>query len=174
MFGIICGAIFAYFSIVRLKWSIRSYIFMVLVLATFYIAALYFMRDPVTEALMLYLPMFAFGMTEVMTESVATYSLAQYIPFPHFSQNITIVGFARCGIGTAAMDAIVERMPWIPGTYRHTLHAAGTHLPLPQSAPPAAAPHGRRHAHLPPQTETNQKSTVKILSSAQNMLNLHS
>lgn len=110
LFGIVMGAIFAYYSLVRLKWSIRSYIFMVFTLATFYVVALYFMIDPSTEAWLLYIPMFAFGMAEVMMESVATYVLSQYIPFPHFFQNITIIGFARCGVGTAAMAAVVERM----------------------------------------------------------------
>ena len=110
LFGIVVGAIFAYYVLVPLKWSIRSCIFMVFTLATFYEVTLYFLIDPSTEAWLLHLPMFAFGVSEVMMETIATYVLAQYIPFPHFFQNITIIGFARCGVGTAAMAAIVERM----------------------------------------------------------------
>ena len=102
--------LFAYYSIVRLKWTLRSYFFLAFSLIAFYEVSLYFLIDPSTEAGMLDLPMFAFGMAEIMIESGVTYALSQYIPFPHFFMNITIVGFVRCGVGTTAGAALLERL----------------------------------------------------------------
>ena len=59
---------------------------------------------------MYYPAMFALGAGEVMMEAGATYVLSQYIPFPHFFMNISIIGFIRCGAGTAAASACVERL----------------------------------------------------------------
>lgn len=110
LFGVIMGAILAYFSIIRLKWSMKSFFFTCFLLSTFYIVGFYFLIDPSTEAPMYYLPLFALGAAEVMMETGVTYVLSRSIPFPHFFMSITIVGFVRCGVGTSAAGAIVERM----------------------------------------------------------------
>jgi hypothetical protein len=71
---------------------------------------MYFLCYEQTEREMLYIGTFAFGLAEVMMETIATYYLSQTIPFKHFFMNITIVGFVRCGFGTAIGAAIVERV----------------------------------------------------------------
>lgn len=45
-----------------------------------------------------------------MMEAGATYMVCRNIPFQHMFMNIAIIGFARCGVGTTAAGALVERM----------------------------------------------------------------
>lgn len=108
--GIIVGAILAYYAVIRLGWGLRAYFFTCFTLVTFYIMAIYFLINPATDGTLYYIPLFAFGMGEVMMESGITYMISRSIPFPHFFMNITITGFVRCGVGSAATAAIVERL----------------------------------------------------------------
>lgn len=110
LYGIIMGAILAFFALVRLKWRMKVFFFVCFVLVTFYLIASYFLIDPSTEAWQFYLPLFALGAAEVMMEIGATFILSHSIPFPHFFMNISIIGFVRCGVGTAGAGAIVERL----------------------------------------------------------------
>jgi hypothetical protein len=71
---------------------------------------MYFIVDTATDTETMYLAAFAFGIAEVMMETITTYFLSQNIPFVHFFMNITLAGFVRCGIGTAAGGAIVHRI----------------------------------------------------------------
>lgn len=131
--GIVAGAIAAYYALVRFKWRMKTYFFTCFLLVTLYLAASCFLIDPSTEAWLFALPLFAFGAAEVMMETGATFILAHTIPFPHFFMNIAIVGFARCGVGTAAAGAIVERLfAW----------STTKHFMLTSSALPAATPPG--------------------------------
>lgn len=107
--GIIMGAIFAYFALVRLKWSMRQYMFVNISLFTMYAATMYFIATPFTSKEILYIPAFILAMGEVMMETGATYFLSQNVAFPVFFMNITIIGFVRCGTGTSAAAAIIER-----------------------------------------------------------------
>ncbi len=116
--GVVMGAILAYFALIRMKWGMKTFFFTCFLFATFYIVAVYFLIDPATEAWLFYVPLFAFGVAEVMMETGATFILAHSIPFPHFFMNISIAGFVRCGVGTAAAGAIVERLfAWSTGKH---------------------------------------------------------
>lgn len=116
--GVVMGAILAYFALIRMKWSMKTFFFTCFLFATFYIVAVYFLIDPATDAWLFYVPLFAFGVAEVMMETGATFILAHSIPFPHFFMNISIAGFVRCGVGTAAAGAIVERLfAWSAGKH---------------------------------------------------------
>lgn len=110
IYGIVIGAVFTYLTLVRWKWRPKIFFFACFLLTTFYIMATYFLIDPATEAWQFYIPLFAFGMGEVMMESGATYMICTTIPFQHTFMNVAIVGFVRCGVGTAAAGAAVERM----------------------------------------------------------------
>lgn len=110
IYGIVIGAVFTYLTLVRWKWRPKIFFFACFLLTTFYIIATYFLIDPATEAWQFYIPLFAFGMGEVMMESGATYMVCTTIPFQHTFMNVAIVGFVRCGVGTAAAGAAVERM----------------------------------------------------------------
>ena len=108
--GVVMGAILAYFILVRWKWGVKKYLFMTFLMATYYAMSMYFMCDTATDKETMYLAMFALGVSEVMIETIATYILSQNIPFKHFFMNITIIGFWRCGPGTAAGGALVHRL----------------------------------------------------------------
>lgn len=107
--GVVMGAIGAYFMLVRWKWGMKKFFFCCFLFVCIYIFSMYFLIDPSTEDYMFYIPLFFFGMGEVMMETGVTFLIAHSIPFPHFFMNIAIVGFVRCGVGTAAAGGMVER-----------------------------------------------------------------
>jgi hypothetical protein len=108
--GIIMGAILTYFALSRWRWGVKNCFLLTFGLATYYVLSMYFLCDTETEKELMYIAIFAFGVAEVMMETVATYYLSQNIPFQHFFMNITIAGFVRCGAGSAAGAAIVHRL----------------------------------------------------------------
>lgn len=108
--GVVMGAILAYFILVRWKWGLRRYFFMTFFMMLYYLVSMYFIVGNETDKETMFPAMFALGVCEVMMETIATYYLSQAIPFPHFFTNITIVGFVRCGVGTAAGGAIVHKL----------------------------------------------------------------
>jgi hypothetical protein len=109
-FGIIMGAILGYFVLIRWRYGVKHYMFLTFFMATYYVLSMYFICDTATDKETMYLAVFAFGMAEVMADTIATYYLSQTIPFKHFFMNLTIIGFVRCGVGTAAGAAIVQRL----------------------------------------------------------------
>lgn len=108
--GVAMGAILAYFALIRMKWSLKTYFFTCFLFVSFYVVSFYFLIDPSTEAWMFYVPLFAFGIAEVMMEAGVTFALAHVVPFEHFFMNLSIIGLVRCGVGTAAAGAVVERL----------------------------------------------------------------
>ena len=110
IFGICVGAVITYLALVRWKWRMKIYFSVCFLLTTFYVAVSYFLIDPSTEARQFYLPLFAFGMAEVMMESGTTYMICTTVPFQHTFMNVAMLGFVRCGVGLAAAGAIVERL----------------------------------------------------------------
>jgi hypothetical protein len=110
LFGVIMGAILAYFILVRWRWGVKKYLFLTFFMVTYYELSMYFIVDTATDTETMYFAAFALGVAEVMMETIATYFLSQNIPFVHFFMNITIAGFVRCGVGTAAGGAIVHRI----------------------------------------------------------------
>ncbi len=107
--GVVMGAILAYFILVRWNWGVKAYLFLNFGFMTYYLLSMYYLCDTETDKETMYLAFFALGVSEVMIETIATYYLSQNIPFMHFFMNITIIGFARCGLGSAAGAAIVHK-----------------------------------------------------------------
>ncbi len=110
LFGIFMGAILGYFVLVRWHYGVKHYMFLTFFMVTYYVLSMYYICDTATDKETMYLAVFAFGMGEVMVDTIATYYLSQTIPFKHFFMNLTIIGFVRCGVGTAAGGAIVQRL----------------------------------------------------------------
>jgi hypothetical protein len=108
--GIIMGAILVYFTLSRWKWGVKRSLFLTFIFAAYYLVSMFYLCYSDTDKETLYLAIFAFGVAEVMMETLATYYLSQTIPFQHFFMNITIMGFVRCGVGSAAGAAIVHRL----------------------------------------------------------------
>lgn len=108
--GIVMGAIMAYWLIIRLKWSLRRYFFFNMVLFFAYGVTMYHICTPDAARDFLVIPLFILGLANVLLETGATYALSQKLPWQVFFMNITIIGFARCGLGTAAGAGFVENM----------------------------------------------------------------
>jgi len=106
--GIIMGAIFSFHAIIKLKWSLRRFFFCNVLLFLVYAVTMLFIAVPQTPKDYLVIPIFILGFADVMIETGATYALSQKLPWQAFFPNITIIGFIRCGLGTAAGAAIVE------------------------------------------------------------------
>ncbi len=107
--GIIMGAIFVFWAIIKLKWSLRRLFFCNLCIFLAYAITMYFISVPQTPKHYLAVPIFMLGFADVMIETTATFALSQKVPWPVFFPNITIIGFIRCGMGTSAGAAIIER-----------------------------------------------------------------
>jgi hypothetical protein len=108
--GIVMGAIMTYFALVRWKWGVKPVLFFAVFMATYFVLSMFFLCDAQTDKILMYLAYFALGVAEVMIDTIATYYMSQNIPFVHFFMNITILGFVRCGTGTAAGAAIVHEL----------------------------------------------------------------
>lgn len=108
--GIVFGALLTYYMLVRWRWTIKKVLFFVFAMVTYYVVSMYFLIDSTMPKEMMYVPLVAFGIAEVIMEAVATYYLSQAIPFQHFFQTIAIIGFVRAGAGTAMAAAIVHRL----------------------------------------------------------------
>ncbi|MCD8386505.1 MAG: hypothetical protein LUD17_06380 [Bacteroidales bacterium] len=110
LLGIVAGGIFAYYMIIRLKWSLRQMLFATFTLLMIYDLGMYFIVQEVTEKIYMYVPVFCYGIVECTIDTLGTYAMSQRIPWPHFFCNISILGFMRCGPGTALGAAILERL----------------------------------------------------------------
>lgn len=110
IYGIALGAGITYFAIVRWRWRMKMYFFTCFLLTTYYLLASYFLIDPATDASEFDIPLFAFGIAEVMMESGATYMICTTVPFQHTFMNVALIGIVRCGLGLAAAGALVERL----------------------------------------------------------------
>lgn len=108
--GIVMGAIMSYWVIIRLKWSLRRYFFLCMTLFLAYAVTMYFISTPFTPKEYLVVPMFILGFADVMIEVGGTYALSQKVPWQVFFMNITLIGFIRCGMGTAVGAGIVENV----------------------------------------------------------------
>ncbi len=109
LIGVVAGAILSYYMLVRFKWGVKRSLFVSFLMIGLYQYSMYCLVDGTTNIEKFYLPMMLFGCGEVIMEVVATWYLSQTIPFNHFFQTITIIGFARAGVGTALGGAIAER-----------------------------------------------------------------
>lgn len=107
--GIAMGAILAFYAIIKLKWSTRKYFFATFIFFLMYAGTMYFIATPYAAKEYFYIPVFFLAVAEILMETGATYALSQRVPFPVFFMNITIIGFVRCGVGSSAGAAVVER-----------------------------------------------------------------
>jgi hypothetical protein len=123
--GDIMGGILVYFTLCRWRWGVKKSLFLTFFFATYYLVSMYFLCYEQVEREIMYFGVFAFGLAEVMMETIATYYLSQNIPFKHFFINITIVGFVRCGFGTSVGAAIVERVFRITSAKNYMIAAEG-------------------------------------------------
>lgn len=110
LYGTVVGALLAFFALVKWHWNFKQYFVFALALATFYEVAMYFLIDVDTNREAFYIPLFAMGMSEVMIGSASNVYLSQSVPFSHFFFGLSAIGYIRCGIGSAASAAFVQRL----------------------------------------------------------------
>jgi hypothetical protein len=110
LYGVVLGALLAFYTKVKWGWNTRQYMVFAFGMLTLYIAAMYFLIDGDTNKEMLYLPLVAVGVSEVMIGSMTNVYISQSVPFSLFFAGLSAVGYSRCGIGNVAGAAIVQRL----------------------------------------------------------------
>lgn len=110
LYGTVVGSLLAFFTLVKWHWNFKQYFVFALCLATFYEAAMYFLIDGDTYREAFYIPLFALGVSEVMIGSASNVYMSQSVPFSHFFFGLSAIGYVRCGIGSAASAAFLQRL----------------------------------------------------------------
>lgn len=110
LYGVIVGAMIAFSAFVKWHWGFKKYFVVAFFLLTLYEASMYFLIGEDTNIEAFVIPLFMIGLSEVMIGSGANVYLSQTLPFSNFFFGLNSIGYIRCGIGTAAGSAIVQRM----------------------------------------------------------------
>lgn len=110
LYGVVVGSLLAFATFVKWHWGFKKYFIVALMLLTFYEVSMYFLIDGDTNREAFFIPLFAFGVSEVMIGSASNVYLSQSLPFSHFFFGLNSIGYIRCGIGTALGSATVQRL----------------------------------------------------------------
>lgn len=110
LYGVVVGALFAFATLVKWHWGLKKYFMVALMLLTAYEVSMYFLIDGDTNREAFFIPLFAFGVSEVMIGSASNVYLSQSVPFSHFFYGLSAIGYIRCGIGTAVGSSVVQRL----------------------------------------------------------------
>lgn len=110
LYGVIIGALIAFATFVKWHWGFKKYFILAFFLLTFYEASMYFLIGEETNKEAFIIPLFLLGISEVMIGSGSNVYLSQTLPFSHFFFGLNAIGYIRCGIGTAAGSALVQRL----------------------------------------------------------------
>lgn len=110
LYGVVVGTLLAFATFVKWHWGFKKYFIVAFGLLTFYEVSMYFLIDGDTYREAFFIPLFAFGISEVMIGSASNVYLSQSLPFSYFFYGLSAIGYIRCGIGTAAGSAFVQRL----------------------------------------------------------------
>lgn len=110
LYGVVIGSLLAFSTFVKWNWGFKKYFMVTLILLVFYEASMYFLIDDGVNKEAFYIPLFAFGVSEVMIGSASNVYLSQTLPFSHFFFGLSAIGYIRCGIGTAVGSSVVQRL----------------------------------------------------------------
>lgn len=110
LYGVVIGSLLAFYTFVKWGWGYKRYFTFAFSLITFYEISMYFLIGSETNKEAFVLPLFAMGIAEVMIGSASNVYLSQTLPFSHFFFGLSAIGYIRCGIGTAASSALVQRL----------------------------------------------------------------
>lgn len=89
LYGVVVGSLLAFATFVKWHWGFKKYFIVALMLLTFYEVSMYFLIDGDTNREAFFIPLFAFGVSEVMIGSASNVYLSQSLPFSHFSSGST-------------------------------------------------------------------------------------
>lgn len=110
LYGVVVGALLGFFTMVKWHWNVKQYLVFAFALVTFYEVSMYFLIDGNTNREAFFIPLFALGVSEVMIGSISNVYMSQSVPFSHFFLGLSAIGYIRCGIGSAASAAFVQRL----------------------------------------------------------------
>ena len=109
LFGILAGAYFSYFAFVKLEWGYKLMTNIGFALILAYLVIFYFIITPTTNKELMYAPLFFRGAGNVIVYVALTVYAGRTIPFTHFFQVLSILGFVRTGFGSSLGTAIIGR-----------------------------------------------------------------
>ncbi|HJA16004.1 MAG TPA: hypothetical protein H9796_13160 [Candidatus Butyricimonas faecavium] len=120
LLGIILGTLAVYYWHARLHGGYKRAVFTGFGLIVIYQCCMYFLIDPRMNIEWLYLPTLLRGAGYVMIYISLTVYISGFVPFQHFFQVLSLLGFVRTGFGSALGSAIYERVMQhvLPGNYQ--------------------------------------------------------
>lgn len=104
--GVVLGGLFGYKAYEDYGWGIKPLTIFSILLLTLYQAYMCFMISPDTALSQLLLPCFCYGAGHCMIFVVLTTYIEGVVPLERRFQALTILGFARIGLGSAAGGAL--------------------------------------------------------------------
>lgn len=107
--GTLTGGILAYVWHVRMRGGYKVPVFLGFALIVGYQIILYFLIDPNMNIEQLYLPTFLRGAGYIILYISLTVYVTGIVPFQHFFQVLSILGFIRTGFGSVFGSAVYSR-----------------------------------------------------------------
>lgn len=108
--GVVLGAAFAYWWHVKLQGGYKVPVFLGFALIVGYMCMMYFLIDPGLNIEWLYFPSLLRGAGYVILYISLTVYITGIVPFQHFFQVLSILGFVRTGFGSVFGSAVYGRM----------------------------------------------------------------
>lgn len=105
--GIIAGAAITYFTFAQRAWRFKTMLAIAFGLTGLYLAYFYFFIDTTLEKEMLFFPLFCRGIASVMISIIVLTMVQGSIPFPDFTQGLTINGFTGAVAAAALGPALI-------------------------------------------------------------------
>lgn len=120
LLGIVLGALAVYYWHARLHGGYKRAVFTGFALIVMYQCFMYFLIDLRMNIEWLYLPTLLRGAGYVMIYISLTVYISGFVPFQHFFQVLSLLGFVRTGFGSALGSAIYGRAMQhvLPGNYQ--------------------------------------------------------
>lgn len=119
--GTLLGCAFAYYWHARLRGSFKVTIFIGFALIVASMLMMYYLIDPGTNIERLYLPTVLRGAGYIILYISLTVYVTGIVPFQHFFQVLSILGFVRTGFASAFGSAIYGRVLQytLPGNFQN-------------------------------------------------------
>lgn len=108
--GTLLGGAFAYHWHVHRHGGFKTSVFIGFALIVLHLILMYFLIDPRTNIEKLYLPTVLRGAGYIILYISLTVYVTGIVPFQHFFQVLSILGFIRTGFGSAFGSAVYGRM----------------------------------------------------------------
>ena len=128
LLGVIVGAFFTRFVMMRLDWNARRVTFLSMLFTTMYVVMMFFLISPDTRLQQLYLPSFLCGLGHVTLFIALTTYMEEQTPPQFRYQILMVLGFIRTGIASPIGGAMFghlfkiqmkDNMAWMDSALSH-------------------------------------------------------